>query len=80
MALKEGLGGTLGLESGAPSRLMSLRATWAQCSRGELAQPLLQWGVTRHTSMSDMSEQLAGRPGIWLGLTPAICSFRAGLF
>lgn len=36
-------GCTLGLETGAPSRLTSLRATWAWCSRGESAQPLLQW-------------------------------------
>lgn len=38
-----------------------------------------EWGVTRHTGMSDMSEQLAGRPWIWSGLTLAICSFRTGL-
>lgn len=35
------------------------------------------WGLTRHTSISDKSEQLAGRPRLWWGLTLAICSFRA---
>lgn len=38
-----------------------------------------EWGVTGHTSMSDMSEQLAGRPWIWPILTLAICSFTTEL-
>lgn len=37
-----------------------------------------EWGVTRHTSMSDMSEQLAGRPRIWSNLMPPICSLSTG--
>lgn len=62
------LGCTLGLETGAPSRLAPLPATRAWTpGRGGVDPSVVaakRWGVTRRTSMSDTSEQLDGGPGI----------------
>lgn len=59
----KGLGCTLGLETGAPSRLAPLPGL-----RGGGVDPSIvaaeRWGVTRRTSMSDTSEQLDGRSGL----------------
>lgn len=63
----KGLGCTLGLETGAPSRLAPLPAARAWTPRGGVDPSVVaaeRWGVTRRTSMSDTSEQLDGRPGI----------------
>lgn len=70
-----------GLETGTPSRLTSPSATWARSSPGWWGGVGLTfvraeeggvegWWVTRQTSMSDMSEQLARRP--------RMCSCRRG--
>lgn len=78
----KGLGCTLGLETGAPSRLTPLQATQARTPEGGVDTTFVAaegWGVTRRTSMSDISEQLAGRSGVrsgpMLAVTPEPDSF-----